>query len=134
MQLLSGELLIDGGSKQIEVYDPKTGSFSPVTGGLDAPWHFMTETRLKDGSVLLAGGYANNARATAQTWVFRPLHPDASNALRLCPRPLVHDIAGIQRRFRFEQHDVRFLIRDRQVLHAFRDDQVLSRMDHYLAL
>jgi hypothetical protein len=72
VQLLSGELLIAGGSKEVEVYDPKTGSFSPATGGLDAPWHFMTETRLNDGSVLLAGGYANNDRATAQTWVFRP--------------------------------------------------------------
>jgi len=27
---------------------------------------------LKDGSVLLAGGYANSDRATTQTWVFRP--------------------------------------------------------------
>jgi len=32
----------------------------------------MTETRLKDGSVLLAGGYANNDRATAQTWIYKP--------------------------------------------------------------
>ena len=72
VQLPSGELLIAGGSKQVELYDPKTGRFSPASGELDAPWHFMTETRLKDGSVLLAGGYANSDRATAQTWVFRP--------------------------------------------------------------
>ena len=29
-------------------------------------WHFMTETRLEDGTVLLAGGYPNNDRATAR--------------------------------------------------------------------
>jgi hypothetical protein len=30
----------------------------------------MTETKLKDGSVLLAGSYPNNDQATAQTWIY----------------------------------------------------------------
>ena len=34
--------------------------------------HFMTETKLKDGSVLLAGGYPDNDAGTAETWLFRP--------------------------------------------------------------
>jgi hypothetical protein len=32
----------------------------------------MSETRLNDGSVLLAGGYANNDKATADAWIYRP--------------------------------------------------------------
>jgi hypothetical protein len=35
-------------------------------------WHYMTETKLRDGSVLLAGGYADNDRGTAQVWIYRP--------------------------------------------------------------
>ena len=31
-----------------------------------------TETHLQDGQVLLAGGYANDPEAAAQTWIYRP--------------------------------------------------------------
>jgi hypothetical protein len=34
--------------------------------------HFMTETKLLDGSVLLAGGYPNNDQATTQAWIYKP--------------------------------------------------------------
>ena len=71
VQLVSGRLLIAGGSRQVEVYDPESGRFVLASGQLSDSWHFMSETRLKDGSVLLAGGYPNNDRATAQTWVYR---------------------------------------------------------------
>src|SRR5579863_2112049 len=56
-QLPSGQLLIAGGSKQVEIYDPQTGKFLLASGELSEPWHFMSETRLKDGMILLAGGY-----------------------------------------------------------------------------
>jgi hypothetical protein len=71
-QLASGQLLVAGGSKQVEIYDPGTGKFSVASGQMSDAWHFMTETRLKDGRVLLAGGYANNDQATAQAWIYRP--------------------------------------------------------------
>jgi len=35
-------------------------------------WHYLSETKLRDGSVPLAGGYANNDQATAQAWIYRP--------------------------------------------------------------
>jgi hypothetical protein len=41
-------------------------------GRLSEPWHFLSETMLRDGSVLLTGGYPNNDQATAQTWIFHP--------------------------------------------------------------
>jgi WD40 repeat protein len=72
VQLPSGRLLIAGGSKEVEVFDPATGKFLVAEGRLNEPWHFMSETRLRDGSVLLAGGYPNGDAATAQAWIFRP--------------------------------------------------------------
>jgi hypothetical protein len=72
VQLSSGQILVAGGSNKVELYDPKSGSFTAAAGSIDAPWHFMSETRLKDGSVLLAGGYANNDRGTSQTWLYKP--------------------------------------------------------------
>jgi len=71
-QIGAGKILVAGGSKRVEVYDSGSGNFSRAAGELDGPWHFMSETRLTDGRVLLAGGYPNNDRATAQTWIYRP--------------------------------------------------------------
>jgi hypothetical protein len=72
VQLPSGKLLIAGGNREVEVYDPASGRFLLAAGQLDEPWHFMSETKLRDGSVLLAGGYPNNDQATAQAWIYRP--------------------------------------------------------------
>jgi hypothetical protein len=72
VRLASGQLLIAGGSKQVEVFDPQSGKFLVAAGQMNDNWHYMSETRLRDGSVLLAGGYPNSDQATAQTWIFRP--------------------------------------------------------------
>lgn len=72
VQLSSGSLLIAGGSKEAEVFDPASGRFIPVAGQMNDKWHYMSETRLKDGSVLLAGGYPNSDQTTSQTWIYRP--------------------------------------------------------------
>lgn len=72
VQLASGRLLVAGGSKEVEVFDPASGKFLVGSGQISDAWHFMSETRLKDGSVLLAGGYPNNDRATAESWIYRP--------------------------------------------------------------
>jgi hypothetical protein len=56
----------------VEVYDGTTGKFLVAGGEMSGPWHFMTETRLQNGEVLLAGGYADSDQATAQTWLYRP--------------------------------------------------------------
>ena len=70
--LSSGMILVAGGGKHAELYDEKTGKFSLAGGDFSDAWHYMSETRLRDGRVLMAGGYANNDRATAQAWLYIP--------------------------------------------------------------
>jgi WD40 repeat protein len=72
VRLADGKLLVAGGSRLVEVFDPTKGKFAIAAGEMNDARHFMSETRLKDGSVLLAGGYPNNDQATAQTWIYRP--------------------------------------------------------------
>jgi len=72
VQLQAGRLLVAGGSREAEIFDPASGKFLVVSGQMNDKWHYMTETKLRDGSVLLAGGYANNDQGTAQTWIYRP--------------------------------------------------------------
>lgn len=70
--LNSGQLIIAGGSREVEIFDPASGRFRVAAGQMHDLRHFMTETKLKDGSVLLAGGYPNSDLGTAETWLFRP--------------------------------------------------------------
>ena len=72
IRLSSGRLVIAGGSRDVELFDPATGRFLVAHGQMDQPWHFMTETKLQDGRVFLAGGYPDNDQATAQAWIYRP--------------------------------------------------------------
>ncbi len=69
--LKSGDLIVAGGSRDVEIFDPANGRFRVATGQMRDSRHFMTETKLPDGSVLLAGGYPNDDAATVETWIFR---------------------------------------------------------------
>jgi hypothetical protein len=59
-----------GGSREAEIFDPAREVSSGV-GQMNDNWHYMTETKLRDGSVVLAGGDANNEQGTAQTRIYR---------------------------------------------------------------
>jgi len=72
VRLSSGKLLIAGGSRKVEIFDPASGTFLVASGQMSDKWHYMSVTKLRDGNVLLAGGYPNNDQATAQTWIYRP--------------------------------------------------------------
>ena len=72
VRLRSGQLLIAGGNRQAELYDERTGKFAVVGGDTGDSRHYMSETLLSDGRVLLAGGYAYSPEATAQTWIYKP--------------------------------------------------------------
>jgi hypothetical protein len=64
--LSDGHVLIAGGwdgSKQLasaELYDPKTGTFSPA-GSMTTARVYHTAALLTDGRVLIAGGYDGSA-------------------------------------------------------------------------
>jgi hypothetical protein len=72
VSLNSGELIIAGGSRNVEIFNPTSGKFKVVPGEMHDLRHFMSETKLNDGSVLLAGGYPNSDLATAETCMYRP--------------------------------------------------------------
>ncbi len=72
VRLPSGQVLVAGGSTLVEIFQPETGQFLRATGELSNSWHFMGETPLKDGRVLLTGGYPNNDQATNEAWIYRP--------------------------------------------------------------
>jgi WD40 repeat protein len=68
--LSDGKVLIAGGDGQAEAYDPKTSAFTALDSGTGSPQWFMTETTLKDGRVLLAGGYSKSMEATNRVWLY----------------------------------------------------------------
>jgi hypothetical protein len=72
VQLPSGQLLIAGGSRKAEIYDFESGKFLVAPGHMNDARHFMSETLLQDGRVLLAGGYPDNDQGTTQTWIYGP--------------------------------------------------------------
>ena len=72
VRLASGRLLIAGGSKRVEIYDPATGKFLVASGQMDDSWHYLSETELSDGRVLLAGGYPDGDHCTSEAWIYKP--------------------------------------------------------------
>jgi hypothetical protein len=61
--LADGRVLIAGGYdssylSSAELYDPKTGTFSPTGSMMTARGGYTTATLLADGRVLIAGGWA----------------------------------------------------------------------------
>ena len=68
----NGKVLIAGGARSVEVYDPVTGTFGTTAGGLDEARYFATATLLKNGQVLITGGYRRGIVSTASAWKYQP--------------------------------------------------------------
>jgi len=64
-------VLVTGGDKHIEQYDPASSKFT-VVATLDQPYYFSSATLLTDGTVLMCGGYGNDAQPTSKNWLFQP--------------------------------------------------------------
>ena len=69
--LSNGTVLIAGGANRAEVFDPSRNTFSYVSGDLGESRQFATATRLRNGQVLITGGYHGEVQVTAQAWLFR---------------------------------------------------------------
>ncbi len=69
--LNNGTVLIAGGAARAELFDPSRNKFTYVSGDLGTSHQFATATRMRNGQVLITGGYHGNNEVSAQAWVFR---------------------------------------------------------------
>jgi Kelch motif/Galactose oxidase, central domain len=70
VRLPSGRVLVAGGARRAELYDPATRRFRPL-GDAGRTLSFATATVLRDGRVLVAGGYNDRIAVTSHAWVAR---------------------------------------------------------------
>jgi hypothetical protein len=80
--LLDGEVLVAGGLANItlegsvtntaEIYDPNTGRFTATTGNLISGVFAHTATLLKDGHVLIAGGFDVTGSSSVAAELYNP--------------------------------------------------------------
>jgi hypothetical protein len=70
--LPTGHVLVGGGAERVEVYVPGAGVFGTAAGTIGAPLAFTTATLLRDGRVVIVGGYDEQINPTAQAWVYHP--------------------------------------------------------------
>ncbi len=73
--LYNGKVLIAGGSAEAEIFNPKIKSFEKVSGNFGKSLHYASVTLLKDGRVLILGGYefvkGGEPTSTNQAWIFK---------------------------------------------------------------
>lgn len=68
----SGGVLVAGGARRPELFDPADGVFVPVAGTLSGPQMFATATPLASGVVLVLGGYDDRTQSSAGAWLVGP--------------------------------------------------------------
>lgn len=68
--LPGGEVFVAGGALSAEVFEPATKSFRTVPGSFGAGRSFSTATVLRDGRVLVAGGYDDRIRVTGALFLY----------------------------------------------------------------
>ena len=68
--LPNGNVLIAGGSNRAEIYQPSSGKFSIVSGGMGTKRLFSCATLLQNGKVLITGGYNENQEPGANAWLY----------------------------------------------------------------
>ncbi len=69
--LPNGLIVIGGDSRYVEVYDPRTASFGTASGRLDGAWLYPTVTPLRDGRILITGGYDDGMQVTSGIWLYQ---------------------------------------------------------------
>jgi hypothetical protein len=67
--LPSGGALVAGGGRHAELYEPRTRSFARLPGKLHGPLAFATATLLRDGRVLVTGGYDDRIAVSRRAWI-----------------------------------------------------------------
>jgi hypothetical protein len=71
--LSDGWLLLAGGARQAEAYDPATGRGELVAGTARMAGQFSAAARLPGKRVLITGGYGQGRGPRANAWVYEPV-------------------------------------------------------------
>lgn len=67
--LSSGNVLIGGGNRQIEIFDAQSQTFIP-DGSLEDDYYYSVLTPLRNGQVLITGGYNGDILPSAKAWLY----------------------------------------------------------------
>jgi WD40 repeat protein len=67
--LNNGNVLVGGGNRQMEIFDTSSRRFV-LSQRLDNHYYFAVLTVLKDGRVLITGGYDPGIQPTDQAWIY----------------------------------------------------------------
>jgi hypothetical protein len=70
VQLAGGNILISGGSKTVEIFDFLMKRFQTVAD-IDQSYYYGTASLLKNGSVLIVGGYTDTMQSTDAAWIYK---------------------------------------------------------------
>lgn len=70
-----GHVVVAGDASDVEVWAPGSPSFVKAAGTLGTGLAFSTATPLHTGDLLVTGGYDNDIRPTAQSWLVKQVNP-----------------------------------------------------------
>jgi hypothetical protein len=69
--LPNGDVLVTSGARTSELLDFGTGTFREVPGSLSAAYRFAAAALVRNGDVVIAGGYSDDNQNTPGVWRFR---------------------------------------------------------------
>jgi hypothetical protein len=74
VSLGAGRVLVAGGGDGVEIFEAASGRFHRTAGSLDQARFYSTAVELKDGRVLIVGGYSEGGAlpATRNAYIFSP--------------------------------------------------------------
>ncbi len=72
LRLPGGRALVAGGADRVEVFNPRTSDFSQAAGVLGSELSDATATLLRDGRVLIVGGFEGSPASYVNAWVYTP--------------------------------------------------------------
>ncbi|MDX1414927.1 MAG: kelch repeat-containing protein [Candidatus Promineifilaceae bacterium] len=67
--LNDGTVLIGGGHRQLELFNPQSAEFTEV-GQVADDYYFATLTHLQDNRVLIVGGYNGDIQPNSSAWIY----------------------------------------------------------------
>ncbi len=75
-----GKVVVAGAGRRVEIYDPSRGRFSVGGGSLERAWYYAASATLRDGRVLISGGYDQHMNNSAGIWIFKSAGPLSQSA------------------------------------------------------